>query len=358
MADLHVVTAIGDPEFESFVARTLHSQGWNVLFRAVDTALLAQYLENPVGIRPLLIYSCDIHGVNPEFLSSISTLIERAVGFAGIDKDESDGDLIERTHDAAELMARILMQGRAPLRQQGLSSSAARRSRVIAIASASHGDGATTTAINCAIELNLLGKKVLLIDAHYQIPAVAILLGERNLNGSEPNRISPLLEVFELTRENAAAMNETLIDACSRTDFVIIDCGLIPKAQEAITERRWQNTFSNWILENVDDLWIIASPRPVSTHSLHQFQDLMAKQSLRARKTFILNHRVAGKRGDTQEEKFLSLVAPSHPHAIRVLPLDTRGANAAEQDRSILMESNPRGLLRKKYLELAAALTA
>ena len=358
MAELHVVTAIGDPEFESFVARTLHSQGWNVLFRAVDSELLAQYLKTSGEIKPLLIYSSDIQGLNPEFLSSISALIERSVGFAGIEKGLLDGDLADRTQDAAILMARILTQGRAPLRQQGLSSSASRRSRVIAIASASHGDGATTTAINCAIELNVLGKKVLLIDAHHQLPAVAILLGERNLNGSEPNRVSPLLEVFELTSENAAAMNETLIDACSRTDFVIIDCGLIPKAQEAITERRWQNTSSNWILENVDDLWIIASPRPVSTHSLHQFQDLMAKQSLRARKTFILNHRVAGKRGDTQEEKFLSLVAPSHPHAIRVLPLDTRGANAAEQDRSILMESNPRGLLRKKYLELAAALTA
>jgi hypothetical protein len=171
--------------------------------------------------------------MNPEFLSSISAFIERAVGFAGIDKDELDGDLIARTHDAALLMARILTQGRVPLRQQGLSSSASRRSRVIAIASANHGDGATTTAINCAIELNLLGKKVLLIDAHHQLPAVAILLGERNLNGSEPNRVSPLLEVFELTSENAAAMTETLIDACSRTDFVIIDCGLIPKAVEA-----------------------------------------------------------------------------------------------------------------------------
>jgi MinD-like ATPase involved in chromosome partitioning or flagellar assembly len=358
MADLHVVTAIGDPEFESFVARTLHSQGWNVLFRAIDRELLARYLEIPVEIKPLLIYSSDIQGMNPEFLSSISTLIERAVGFAGIDKDELDGDLIARTHDAALLMARILTQGRVPLRQQGLSSSASRRSRVIAIASANHGDGATTTAINCAIELNLLGKKVLLIDAHHQLPAVAILLGERNLNGSEPNRVSPLLEVFELTSENAAAMTETLIDACSRTDFVIIDCGLIPKAVEAVTERRWQNTFSHWIFENVDDLWVIASPRPMSTHSLQQFQALMSKQSLRARKTFILNHRVPGKRGDAQEEKFLLLVAPSHPHAIRVLPLDTRGANAAEQDRSILVESNPRGLLRKKYLELAAALTA
>jgi MinD-like ATPase involved in chromosome partitioning or flagellar assembly len=358
MADLHVVTAIGDPEFESFVARTLHSQGWNVLFRAVDSALLAQYLKDSAEIKPLLIYSNDIQGVNPDFISTISTLIERAVGFAGINKDESDGDLIERTHDAAVLMSRILTQGRAPLRQQGLSSSTSRRSRVIAVASASHGDGATTTAINCAIELNLLGKKVLLIDAHHRLPAVAILLGERNLNGSQPNRVSPLLEVFELTSENAAAMNETLIDACSRTDFVIIDCGLTPKAAEAITERRWENIFSHWIFENVDDIWVIASPRPVSAHSLQQFQSLMVKQSLRARKTFILNHRIAGKRGDAQEEEFLSLVAPSHPHAIRVLPLDTRGANSAEQERSILVESNPRGLLRKKYLELAAALTA
>lgn len=358
MAELHVVTAIGDPEFESFVARTLYSQGWNVLFRAVDVELLARYLKASGEIKPLLIYSSDIQGLDQDFLSSISVFIERSVGFAGAEGGQLDGELRERTHDAAILMERIVTQGRVPLRQQGLSSSASRRSRVIAITSASHGDGATTTAINCAIELNLIGKKVLLIDAHHQLPAVAILLGERNLNGAEPNRVSPLLEVFELTSENSLTMNETLIDACSRTDFVIIDCGLMPKVGEAITERRWQHTFSNWILDNVDDLWVIASPRPMSAHSLHQIQGVVAKQSLRARITFILNHRVSGKRGDIQEEKFLSLVAPSHPYAIRVLPLDTRGTSVAELDRSILMESNPRGLLRKRYLELAAALTA
>jgi hypothetical protein len=358
MAELHVVTAIGDPEFESFVARTLHSQGWSVLFRAVDTELLARYLKTSTELKPLLIYSRDIQGLNSEFLASISTYIERSIGFAGIEEDGGDDELLARTHDAAILMACIVTQGRAPLRHQGLSSSATRRSRVIAIASASHGDGTTTTSINCAIELNLLGKKVLLIDAHHQLPSISILLGERLLNGSEPKQVSPLLEVFELTRENSLAMNQTLIDACSRTDFVLIDCGLIPKPAEAITERRWQKTFSNWIYDNVDDLWVISSPRPVSIHSLYNFHSSMAKQSIRARLTFILNHRVSGKRGDVQEEKFLSLVAPSHPHAIRVLPLDTRGANAAELNRSILVESNPRGLLRKKYLELATALTA
>lgn len=356
MAELHVVTAIADPEFESFVARTLHSQGWSVLFRAVDVGLLTQYLESSDEIKPLLIYSSDIQGLSREYLSTISNLIERAVGFVGTGVDKFDGELIERTYDVALLMANIITQGRSPLRQQGLMNSAARRSRVIAIAGASHGDGATTTAINCAIELNLLGKKVLLIDAHHQLPAIAILLGERNLNGFEPSRISPLLEVFELTRENASSMNEILIEACSRTDFVIVDLGLIPSAPETMTERRWQSSFSNWTFENADDLWLMTSSRPVSTHSLHRFQNATAQQNLRPRVTFILNHRKSGKRGDVQEEKFLALVAPRHPYAIRVLPLDIRGICAAEMDRSILAESNPRGILRKKYLELVTSL--
>jgi hypothetical protein len=124
-----------------------------------------------------------------------------------------------------------------------------------------------------------------------------------------------------------------------------------------MTERRWQGAFTHWILENADDLWLIASPRLMISRSLQQFQSSTIAQTLRARITFILNHRMPGKRGDMQEEKFLSLVAPSHPHAIRITPLDLRGASAAEQDRSILVESNAKGALRKKYLELATVLT-
>ena len=356
MAELHVVTAIGDPEFESFVARTLHLQGWNVLFRAIDVGLLTQYLQSSSEVKPLLIYSSDIQGLNAEYLLTISQFIERSVGFGGAKMGEVTGELIERTQDVGMLLAYITTQGRSPLRHQGLGSSTTRRSRVIAIASARHGDGVTTTAINCAIELNLLGKKVLLIDAHHQLPAIAVLLDERNLNRSEPNRVSPLLEVFELTKENASTMSEILIEACSRTDFVIVDLGLMPKALDTMTERRWQSIFPNWTYENADDLWLITSPRPVSRHSLNQFHNSIKQQKPRPRVTFILNQRSSGKRGDSQEEKFLSLVAPLHPHAIRVLPLDTRGAIAAEQDRSILVESNPRGALRRKYLELATGL--
>ena len=358
MAELHVVTAIGDPEFESFVARTMHSQGWSVLFRAVDTLLLTQYLKSSTTIKPVLIYSSDIQGLDSDFLASISGLIERSVGFAQPNAVEISGVLIERTQDEAALLAAIFNQGRAPLRQQGLSGQATRRSRVIAIASANHGDGTTLSAINLAIELNLQGKKVLLIDAHDHIPAIAITLGERNLNGSQPNRVSPLLEVFELTQENAPTMGGTLIEASSHVDYVIIDLGVIRAREDAPTERRWQGAFSHWVLDNADDLWLISSPRLMSVHSLQQFQSSAIVRTLRARITFILNHRISGKRGDLQEEKFLSLVAPSHPHAIRVMPLDLRGASAAEQERSILVESNPKGPLRKKYLEVATMLTA
>lgn len=358
MAELHVVTAIGDPEFESFVARTMHSQGWSVLFRAVDILLLTQYLKSSTTIKPVLIYSSDIQGLDSDFLVSISGLIERSVGFAQPNAVEISGVLIERTQDETALLAAIINQGRAPLRQQGLSGQATGRSRVIAIASANHGDGATLSAINLTIELNLQEKKVLLIDAHNHIPAIAITLGERNLNGSQPNRVSPLLEVFELTQENAPTMGGTIIEASSRVDYVIIDLGVLRAREDAPTERRWQGAFSHWVLDNADDLWLFSSPRLMSSHSLQQFQSSAIVRTLRARITFILNHRISGKRGDLQEEKFLSLVAPSHPHAIRVMPLDLRGVSAAEQERSILVESNAKGPLRKKYLELATMLTA
>jgi plasmid stability protein len=42
---------------------------------------------------------------------------------------------------------------------------------------------------------------------------------------------------------------------------------------------------------------------------------------------------------------------------VRILPLDFRGVRAAAHDRSILIESNSRGLLRRSFAALALELT-
>jgi Mrp family chromosome partitioning ATPase len=73
------------------------------------------------------------------------------------------------------------------------------RAKLVTLSGSKSGDGVTTVALNLAIELTLLGKKILLIDAHHRHPALATILGERNINQERPRAISPLLDLYEIT---------------------------------------------------------------------------------------------------------------------------------------------------------------
>jgi hypothetical protein len=42
---LQVVTAISDSDCEDFVSQLLFSQGWSIIFRAIDMAGLMEFLE-------------------------------------------------------------------------------------------------------------------------------------------------------------------------------------------------------------------------------------------------------------------------------------------------------------------------
>jgi hypothetical protein len=79
--------------------------------------------------------------------------------------------------------------------------------------------------------------------------------------------------------------------------------------------------------------------------------------TIRGRITHLLTQRTPGKKGDEQEAKFLSVVSPTQPHALRILPLDSRNISSAAEDRSILIESNSRGSLRRSLAALALELT-
>ena len=357
MAELKVITAIKDPEFEAMVAGTLFSHGWSVIFRALDVASLQGFLMTSPDPKPLLIYSSDVFDLDSKILETLSLHLDRAIGFFAHFQSEGSDGYLARPRDEFELLAMIRSPHRAPMLRSTSTSHAQSRCRMIALTGANHGEGVTLTALNLAIELTLIGKKVLLIDAHHQMPAIATLLGERHANKDAPKEVSASLQIFEITRLNAVNAVELIFNASHDVDFIIIDLGLITLSEPGLLDRRWESAFTTSVLEATDDLWILSSPRVVSSRALREITIALPQMTIRGRITYLLTQRIPGKRGDEQEEKFLAVVSPTQPHALRILPLDLRSVSAAAQDRSILMESNSRGALRRSIAAIALELT-
>ena len=356
MAELGVVTAIADPEFEGLVASTLYAQGWNVLFRALDSNSLKRYLLENSEVKPLLIYSSDITEIDDLFLKAVAPTLERAIGFAADLTDQIDSSLLPKPTESSELLSIIRNPGRAPLLRKRVQEKNQRRAKIVALASASHGDGATMAALNLAIELTLLDKKVLLVDAHHHQPAISILMQERNINLERPRSITSNLSLFEVRKENASGLEEILYEFTLSADFIIVDLGKCALSQYGEIERRWEAILNNLLFDSIDDLWILSSSSKISASSLNSLVTSLESAPARARITFILNRRQGGKVGEKEEERFLSTVTPHRPHGVRVLPVDLRGVERAQADRSILMESNPRGLLRRELAAMAQEL--
>ena len=68
-----IITAISDSNFESFVSSNLHSQGWDIVARAVDIAALQVFLnQNPETAKSsILIYAPDLPDFNDEFIENL-----------------------------------------------------------------------------------------------------------------------------------------------------------------------------------------------------------------------------------------------------------------------------------------------
>jgi hypothetical protein len=357
MAELNVITAIKDPEFEAMVAGTLFAHGWSVIFRALDVESLQTFLAAPTESKPLLIFSSDISDLNLKILSSLSPYLDRSIGFLATQHSEEMDGYLTKPRDEIELLAMIRSPHRAPMLRSVSTQHTPSRCRMIALTGVNHGEGVTLTVINLAIELTLIGKKVLLIDAHHQMPAIATILGERHANKDDLKEVNPLLQIFEITRHNAPNTVELILDASLHADFILIDLGRITHSESLTPDKRWESTFSTWVLEAADDLWIFSSSRVVSSRALREISTALSQMTIRGRVTHLLTQRIPGKKGDEQEAKFLSVVSPTQPHALRILPLDLRGVSAAVQDRSILVESNSRGLLRRSLAAIALELT-
>ena len=354
-----VITAISDAQFEGFVSGTLFAQGWSVVFRAIDNEALDRFCSNNVeqAASSLLIYSPDLPGITNDVVKHLTTKVKQVVGFSSKTNTEY-ADLHSNPATATDLVSIVRGFVRAPmLRQVSQISRANRKAHVVAIGSAGSDTGCTTIALNLAMELSVLGKSTLLIDANFRAPSIAALIAIRNVQSEAGWRtIAPQLAIAEITQQEAGTIDQLMESATQSFDNIVIDLGSISGLSNRLTDRRWTSTMTTWSCDQGDELMVIARPDLLGIHRLEQVCNLLEKTSIRAALSFTLNMRSQGKKGADEEAQFLAITTRLRPLCVRVIGRDLRAASKALEEKATLIEVNMRSALRKSIATMASEL--
>lgn len=113
-----IITAIANSEFEGFVAGTLYSQGWSIIYRGLDAQAIEDFIStNPdLAQSALLIYSPDLPGLKPELLIKLTSSLRQIVGFSPDIKSNNDfPGLLNLPAHANELVSVVRGFVRAPM---------------------------------------------------------------------------------------------------------------------------------------------------------------------------------------------------------------------------------------------------
>jgi len=354
-----IVTAIANAETEGFIARTLFAQGWSVIYRAVDEASLRYFLDDLANREVLLIFSPDLLGLTPSAVLDFQKRVRQVVGFAADPSNFKEySGLLLTPKEPAELLSCIRGFVRAPLlRAPETSPFKNKRARVIAIASPSGATGCTTVAINLAMELSALEKETLLMDADVRSPAVATLLGLHKLDRDEFARpIATHLKASEFSQSRVETLPAYLDYVSTNFDYVVIDLGSIDEMSDSLTDRRWTASLVHWSCEQAEEIIFVGKADPLSLHRFGTLSKSLANLTIHAKLSFLLNMRVAGRKGAAQETQFFSHISAFRAHRKVILPKDAPAVLKAEVERATLIEINEKSALRREIAKLAASL--
>lgn len=357
-----IITAIANSELEGFVAGTLFSQGWNVIHRALDVHSLSNYLKkfSSESENMILIYSPDLSGLSSNFIMELQRVLRQVVGFTSNPSEHAEySGLLSTPNDASELLNIIRSYVRAPLlRPVELLSTSTRRAKVIALGTPSGSTGCTTVAINLGMELSLLGKETLLLDADVRHPSMAVLLSQHKLDTDlEARLIAPQLSLSEFTQSRISQLPEYLDRFTEKYEYVVIDLGTIEGVSDSLTDRRWTSTLIHWSCERADELWLVGKADVLGIHRMTLLAKNFERVTIKARVSVLLNMKESGKRGDEREVHFTSAVASLKPHRNYSLPRDSRSVTKAESERACLIEIGEKGQLRKSIAKIAVDVT-
>jgi Mrp family chromosome partitioning ATPase len=355
-----VITAIASSETESFVAGTLFTQGWSVIFRAIDWDTLERFVNGNQEIvqGALLLFASDLPGISRNKVDDLSRKFRQTIGFSIGQQSDDFLDLHEVPESHTDLVSLVRGFVRAPLlRGSNSPQRSLRKARVIAVGSAGSYTGCTMLSMNLAMELSILEKSTLLIEGNYRAPSIAAYLAMRNINSdSEWKNIAPNLALVETDQEHAGKIDEFMDRAAREFEYIVIDLGSISGLSNRLTDRRWTSTMTTWCCDQADELMIVSRADQLGAHRLNQVIELLQSTSVRASLSFVMNMKSPGKRGENELAKFLTSTTALKPIRVRSISKDSRAIAAAEDEHATLVEINVRSNVRKSIAELAREL--
>ena len=288
---LQVVTAISDSECEDFVSQLLFSQGWSIIYRAIDMAGLMEFLDVRKGeLRTVVIFKSDLPNFDEALLESASNSKVKNIC---IDKIETNSH---------QLMTYIRGQLRLPLiANAGLANSeklgaiqsqqvpAERKPCVITITGTVGSPGRSSVALNIANHL-AANSQVNLYDADLRAPALEYFIGRAGKN-NENLKLTSLIS------------HEKLIDSKigDSSAINIVDLGSLPPLTEVVNDRRWQAGFINRTLEETTTLIYLCKSNGLSLIRLEQFMSQFPVLLRKLPIIYILNQS-----GSTREDRALA----------------------------------------------------
>ena len=284
---LQVVTAISDSDCEDFVSQLLFSQGWSIIYRAIDMAGLMDFLDARKGeLRTVVIFKSDLPNFDEALLESASNSKVKNIC---IDEIETNSH---------KLMKYIRGQLRLPLiTNSGIANSVlanpekslARKPCVITITGTVGAPGRSSVALNLANYL-AASSLVNLYDADLRAPSLEYFIGRAGKN-SEKLKLTSLISQEKLIESNIG----------DTSSINIVDLGPLPPLTEVVNDRRWQAGFINRTLEETTTLIYLCKSNGLSLIRLEQFMSQFPVLLRKLPIIYILNQS-----GGTREDRALA----------------------------------------------------
>lgn len=303
---LDVVTAIADAEHEDYVSELLYSQGWNILFRASEALSLQRFLLTRAELRTVLIFRSDLMGYSSEIFSALDLRNLTLISLDGIPENAH----AIMTHIRQELrtplltpaQSAIIRQQNAPTFMPSLPSQSrteiTKRRKVISITGSGGAPGRTRFALALAHELSML-EPILLVDADLRsqglVRLVSYLESRTNYSSTNFSKKYANLERSSTARLDSAQKGKSQrkahassyrarsiqlapLDPVERPTILpdgertaVVDLGTLPALSEVVTDRRWQGSLVNNILESTSNLVYIVKSTASSIEELSIF---------------------------------------------------------------------------------------